>query len=295
MKKMIYMGALALIAAGGIFWSCQKDEFETNPENGLMLKKGVVQQAVSSVVNLNSPVCVGEEHTFTLEGWIGTKNIGVQFFDESIPGWVNVPGLPNGQIPGPLNFTFTFPAEGTYQMRYSVSGNKNEGGTDGQVDFEVNTVVCNSCDDANFSYETSNNLDIVFSYNHDEEAELTIQFTFPQVIDLELNDDNNYEAPDGKIYSVNNPTNQTVFTWTGVVGCSSNEPTTFEFKHAADCGPSTANDGQALIWTDAKIIAIGGVQLVDNPETEDVDESFIPLKGDLSNIVFTGCPLKTKG
>lgn len=40
MKKMIYMSVLALIAAGSIFWSCQKDETLTNPEEGLMLKSG---------------------------------------------------------------------------------------------------------------------------------------------------------------------------------------------------------------------------------------------------------------
>ena len=41
MKKLIYMGALALIAAGGIFWSCQKDEFII-PEEGMTLKSSSI-------------------------------------------------------------------------------------------------------------------------------------------------------------------------------------------------------------------------------------------------------------
>ncbi len=38
MKKLIYMGSVALIVAIGLFWSCQKEETLSNPENGFMLK-----------------------------------------------------------------------------------------------------------------------------------------------------------------------------------------------------------------------------------------------------------------
>ncbi|WP_297336475.1 hypothetical protein [Algoriphagus sp.] len=152
--------------------------------------------------------------------------------------------------------------------------------------------ICSECDEALFSYQTEDNQNITFSYNHGEEVEsLTIAFTFPQVLDLELNENGEYVAPDGKVYGVNNPTNQTVFTWTGAVSCKATESETFEFSMIADCSAPQSNDGKANIWTDAKIIGINGEALVDDPETLEIDESEIDLKEDLSNIVFEGCPV----
>ena len=88
---------------------------------------------------------------------------------------------------------------------------------------------------------------------------------------------------------VNNPTNQTVFTWKGMVGCTLDEPTRFAFVHVPDCSAQPANDGKANIWTDAKIVAIDGTPLVDDPNTPE-NEGPVSLKGTLSNIVYFGCP-----
>lgn len=147
-------------------------------------------------------------------------------------------------------------------------------------------------DEANFDYETADNQNIVFSYNHGSDVEsVTLAFTFPQVMNMILNEDDQYVAPDGKIYEVNNPTNQTVFTWTGAVGCDADEPETFEFSMTPDCSAPPANDGKANIWTDTKVIAINGVELVDDLLTEDINEGPYSLKGELENIVFLGCPV----
>ena len=133
---------------------------------------------------------------------------------------------------------------------------------------------CVTCDDESFSYTTDNNLDITFTYNAGEETgaltDAVVEFTFPQVIGLTLNEDGLYEAPDGKLYSVNNPTNQTVFTWTGDIGCTTEEAVTFVFSHTPDCSAPPANDGQAMIWTDTKVNGVS-------------------VKGTNLNIVYTGC------
>ena len=137
---------------------------------------------------------------------------------------------------------------------------------------------CINCDeDSTFTYTTTNsNLDVVFSYNAGAGTgaleDAVVEFTFPQVMDLSLNEDGNYVAPDGKVYTVNSATNQTNFTWTGDIGCTTEEATTFAFGFAPDCGAGNANDGQAMIWTDTKVNGVS------------VKNSGTP------NIVYSGCP-----
>lgn len=138
--------------------------------------------------------------------------------------------------------------------------------------------ACNSCDeDSSFTYVASNNnLDVTFSYNAGASTgaleDAVVAFTFPQVMDLPLNGAGKYVAPDGKLYSVNNPTNQTVFTWTGDIACTAAEATTFAFSFAPNCSAPPANDGKANIWTDMKVNGVS----VKNAGTP--------------NIVYTGCP-----
>lgn len=192
--------------------------------------------------------------------------------------------MPNeGDTEAQVCFNYTFDIAGDYELRYKI-------GAGGFTDVLVTVLDCNPCDEAQFSYETEDNQHIIFTYNHGEEASsVTLVFTFPQVLNSDLNEFGQYVAADGKIYEVNNPTNQTVFTWTGYVSCKSAEAETFEFIFTADCSAPPANDGQANIWTDAKIVAIDGEPLVDDVFTPE-NEGPYSLKGDLKNIVFEGCP-----
>lgn len=152
--------------------------------------------------------------------------------------------------------------------------------------------VCQGCGEESFSYEESigeTDVDVVFSYNYSEVAEISIDFTFPQ-IKIDIPNGESYIGADGKIYTVTG--NGTVFHWSGKVSCSSENPTTFAFEGLIpDCGPSTAKDGLAQIWTNAKVVAIKGVPLVDDPETLDIDEGPYSLKGNLNNIVYSGCQI----
>jgi hypothetical protein len=148
------------------------------------------------------------------------------------------------------------------------------------------------CDEESFDYSSSvvgGLVDVTFQYNYSEEAEVSIDFTFPQIIN-DIPTNGSYTGADGKTYRVTG--NGTVFHWTGDVSCSSESPTTFAFKGLVpDCGPSTAKDGKANIWTGAKVVAIDGVELVDDPETLDINEGEYSLKGDLDDIVYSGCPI----
>jgi hypothetical protein len=136
---------------------------------------------------------------------------------------------------------------------------------------------CISCDeDSTFTYETANeNLDVIFSYNAGSFSgpltDAVVAFTFPQIMDFPLNEDGQYVAPDGKLYTVNNPTNQTVFTWTGDIGCTIETATTFAFSLVADCSAPPANDGKANIWADTEVNGVS----VKNSNTP--------------NIVYSGC------
>ncbi|HKI89253.1 MAG TPA: hypothetical protein VKA38_09515 [Draconibacterium sp.] len=95
MKKLVYMAVVALIAAAGIFWSCQKEEVLNNPENGLMLKgaKNKMEVTAELVVSPNTTVCLNTPVTITAKAW-NDENIvsgGKIQIEELIDGnWVQV-------------------------------------------------------------------------------------------------------------------------------------------------------------------------------------------------------------
>ncbi len=305
---MFLIGTLVLMVAGGIFWSCQKDEFVTNPENGLMLKSDYIgADCHFDCIDPSNPEYF--EMTDNMSITAGTNTVKYTYvayntLDEFVIDikYEKTAGTTNGKATITVSFEdktpiiFTDVVLGTTktaifdlptgwkacdEVEFSIVG---EGVGDPASFTNVLYSLfgeCTDCDDASFLYKTeNNNLDILFSYNHNEEMNLTIEFTFPQVLNSTLVD-GKYVGADDKLYDVNNPDNQTVFTWTGVVGCKANDPTTFAFNVAPDCDAPPANDGQAIIWTDAKIVAIDGVAL----------EVPFSLKGGNSNIVYTGCPI----
>jgi len=112
-KKMLLFGTLAVLAAGGIFWGCQKEELAvTNPE-GLNLKSAV------------NGVCVPDEYTLyagqtanvgKLVVWNDEQNLYVEYvFTTTDPIgtlhlWVGtdatqVPAANGNPIPGQFTYT----------------------------------------------------------------------------------------------------------------------------------------------------------------------------------------------
>lgn len=251
---------------------------------------GFENAMVSTSGNLNltytEKVCLGEDISFTFggTGFTGTRTVQVQqFVGEE---WIQV--FQQSQASSGVSGNLSDYEVGTYNFRWKVSG---QGGVQ-NVEFTVEVENCSTCDDESFSYEAlvgETDVDVVFSYNYSEESEVSIDFTFPQ-INIDIPNQGTYTGIDGKNYTVTG--NGTVFHWTGLVSCSAEFPTTFAFDGLIpDCGPSTAKDGKANIWTNAKVVAIDGDELVDDLETSDVNEGPYSLKGELDNIVYEGCPI----
>ncbi|MEB2783174.1 hypothetical protein [Algoriphagus persicinus] len=208
------------------------------------------------------------EYRFTLTS-DGQTGGNLQYYDEVLVDWVNL---------GSLTIGTTYPVSRALPIGW-VAGDviteqwRNTGG--GGSPLEAGDVSytligeCIDCDDESFSYVATNeNLHVVFSY--DAASELTdavVQFTFPQIMGMTLDENEKYTAPDEKMYSVNNATNQTVFTWVGDIGCSDATATTFEFDFSPDCGAGNANDGQARIWADTKVNGLS----VKNTNTPNID------------------------
>lgn len=278
--------------------SCSNDILEletTNEIFGVENTKDLLQgkNAAAFVENpftWPEEICAREEFEFCLnffpefnkQGKPQSTNLQVQLLvgDDYVQIFQDNYSPNEGDTEAQVCFNYSFNMAGDYSLRYKI-------GEHGFTDVVVTVLDCNSCDEANFSYETEDNQHIIFTYNHGEEvSNVTLAFTFPQVMNSELNELGQYIAADGKIYKVN--ANQTVFTWTGYVSCKTSEAENFEFMFTPDCSAPPANDGQALVWTDAKIIAIDGVTLIDDVLTEE-NEGPYSLKGDLANIVYEGC------
>lgn len=226
----------------------------------------------------NSSITVGS----TVYSWVKDGAVSSGISDVVVSG--------NGKI---LSYKVTHPLTvKTACTSYSVSFASN-GGPGGSLSKSTSYAIyeyCSDCDEESFSYVATNaNLDVTFSYNYSEAAEMTLTFTLPQA-KIELANGSTYIGADGKSYMVGG--NGTNLTWTGTVSCSNESPTTFEFDFVADCGPSTANDGNANIWTDATVKAINGVVLIDDLLTLDVNEGPYSLKGSLPSIVYAGCPVR---
>jgi len=261
------------------------DQLNAKTSDAQILAKGgksAVKVAASGLFSYSTTtVCLGDDLTVIFDNLYGDDSdcgeIQIQYSLNGID-WVQ---LGKGTVTdGVFSVTFT-PVEGAYSFRADFNG--KAGGCKEEFEsmkFQDNTVndvvvVGECCDDESFNVEATNdNLDLLFTYDAETTLfDAEVKFTFSQVLNHELNGDGKYEAPDGKEYAVNNPTNQTVFTWVGDIGCTDEEAETFSFSHEPDCGKGNAKDGEAVIWTDMKVNEI----------------SVKPT--DVSNIKYTLCPL----
>lgn len=241
-------------------------------------------------MEFSDPACVGVEHSFKINNTKTGPSNGINIQYEVTNGvWEPLYQISKAKTVG-TEFKFTFSETGIYAIRYKMDGKSDDTNASFYDGGNITVIDCDPCDDASFNYTTEDNQNIVFTYNHGEKvSNISIEFTFPQVENSTLVD-GKYVGVDGKLYEVNNAKNQTNFTWTGSVSCKSNKAETFEFSFIRDCSAPKANDGQALVWTDAKIVAIDGVKLIDNELTLENEGSY-SLKGTLKNIVYPGCPI----
>jgi hypothetical protein len=129
-RKMFLLGSLALMVAGSIFWSCQKDELIDSEE--LMLKKAVKSEFIFTS-NKDANFCAGDDLELTLTG-SGNKQIQMLVDGE----WVQVAMVPHGDAP--LVATLTNVAAGVYYFRHtSGTGFRNAAA--------IVISSCNGCED----------------------------------------------------------------------------------------------------------------------------------------------------
>jgi hypothetical protein len=153
-------------------------------------------------------------------------------------------------------------------------------------------ICSESCDEETFSYTLNplenESVDLRFSYNYKNEADLTLEFEFSQ---LELDDPKakSYIGADGKVYMISKDKKSKTLTWTGSIGCSVDDPTTFDFAGLLpECKGNGVNNKTRAIWKDTRVVAIDGVPLVDLAETPEYEGPY-SLKGDLEDIELVGC------
>lgn len=145
-RKFFLLGALALIVAGGIFWSCQKEEL-LNPEEGLDLKKAKVStMQTGNQLLWDDPVCTSAEHTFTFNFPQRTTPNGKELESEAhvelkLNGeWMEITDGEVGNTSVVIYYTFNDP--GTYEIRYKTTGSWDENDI-----VSVEVVDCTDCED----------------------------------------------------------------------------------------------------------------------------------------------------
>ena len=142
MKKLIYMGALALIAAGGIFWSCQKDEFII-PEEGMTLKSSSKTEVKAELtVSPGTTVCINTPVTLSMKAWITETeeaSSGKASIEELISGvWVKIADFVD--LPSHVSYTFTPEEETVRTFRVHYVGGANYTNSDDQK--TVTAEIC---------------------------------------------------------------------------------------------------------------------------------------------------------
>lgn len=276
-RKLFLIGTLALMVAGGIFWSCQKDETLTNPEEGLMLKNGLIAE-----LNLTYPDEVFVDDNFNIEfsstcGKLKIERGYVPVIDEETGEeiertynnltcetenlkWEDIVSGGFSKCAGGTHVE-NWSEVGTYVYRATLNhqaindSDKKNGIPQSCLDcadfngnktecFVVN-VIPEGCDES-FSYKTNDNLTVVFTYKSNVNIDgAEIKLTCPHITGFTSNDD--------KTYTVNNTGNQTVLSWTGSIeACTT---ITFDLTFTPDCiyNENSEKWNTPNIWTDFKV------------------------------------------
>lgn len=270
MKKWVYMTVSAMVVAGGIFWSCQKDEILTSQEE-LMLKKATIQQ-VTDVLTWNEQVCAGEEVEFCLsfpqattgKGTAKETNGQVQLLvagddpateETETSYWLQIA---HGGGNTSFCFNYTFYEAGIYSLRFKASDSN----------FQVTEVVVENCGcEESFDYEKNENGSYTFTYIPEETiSNANLVFTFAQGVAV--------SGLDG--WETKGSTRQTTME---LIAC---ETYSWTVTLTPDCSGHSNNSN---VWTDFKVASV-------DENIDAVDELGVKIyskKGNLQNIVIS-CP-----
>jgi hypothetical protein len=276
-RKMFFIGTMALMVASSIFWSCQKDDFEIDSENGLMLKSAQIAE-----LNLTYPDEVFVDNDFNIafsstcgklkieRGYLPVideetgKEIGRKYNNLSCETdnleWEAIVDGGFSKCSGGIHVE-NWSDIGTYVYRATLNqqaiNDSNKKSNISQscsdcADFNGNKTECfvvnvipDGCEES-FTYKTNDDLTVIFTYRSDVKIDgAEVKFTCPQIT--------GYTSNDGKTYTVNNTGNQTVLSWIGSIeACTS---ITFNLTFNPDCiyNENSKKWNTPNIWTDFKV------------------------------------------
>lgn len=239
MRKFFTYSILSLMLAGGLFYSCQKDsaldEIQDTTElksfDSKAAKASAAAIAESFIFDINA--CVGVPHEFTISA---APNQNMQIQAELTPGiWTQIGQIAKSTTSS-ATWEYTFAVPGTYNLRFKAGSGGFTAG------FSITVSEC-GCEES-FSYETSDNLNVVFTYTSEENLEdAIVKFTCPHVLP-----EYGFFVNDGKFYTVNNNGNITVLTWTGDIAAC--QTISFDLTFNPDCTKQNKGNGGINIWTD---------------------------------------------
>lgn len=159
-RNLFLMGTLALIAAGGIFWSCQKEELPA-PEEGAL--KGAKINSVAAVFGMPAdPVCYGEEVTISF--YVGENvNCGKVRLDVLKPSGLEVDWTVKEledvtPVDGYVTYSFIPDELGNYKFRATSAEDNDKGdkcgvALSGWIESEV--LVVEECADCTWEGESA--------------------------------------------------------------------------------------------------------------------------------------------
>jgi hypothetical protein len=141
-KTVFFIVVAAVLIAGAIYISCQKDSGITTPSEVPTLVLNAPGGPHPSVENKDitwdEPVCVGEPITFTLSwtGGDGIEEVQVQRLVGT--DWIQI--FQESQANSPQDYLYTFDVVGTENLRYKIGS----GGFSNPVEVEVEQ--CGECE-----------------------------------------------------------------------------------------------------------------------------------------------------
>ena len=263
-NKKILMVAVMMLVAGAIFYSCQKEQ-NTLPvkEQGTMMLKGdcdCVEQITPVIVDVKGGGSAPRPKIGEIKMWndnskvyltIGTfsfdyiKMVGFLASDASEP---SNPVYNQNVVSGAgtsLSLDYDIPSEWAFCVEYRF-WIRIEGKAGGTETYSINYIpyeICQDCDES-FSYTTTDNLHVVFTYISEIDLEDAIlKFTCPQIDYYTANDAKTYSPNPGQMNGTDN-----VLTWTGAI--THCVPITFDLTFTPHCVGTGGGNPHANVWTD---------------------------------------------
>lgn len=223
----------------------------------------------SIVVNNELPVCIGTSASVTGTVTAGSNviNGGILKIQELVgTSWTDKASV--NVVPGTNSVTYSYTTVATSQtFRAFFDGINSNGNQSESLGTEVTTTSCAPSCEESFSYVTTDNKTVVFTYISPVALQgATVKITCPQIDGFTAIDGKNYNSNPGQSNGSDN-----VLTWTGnIPACGTGISFSFTFDPNCVYNINSKKWNSPIIWTD---FTVNGYS----------------KKGTLANIVFDDC------